>query len=56
MNTSNSVMIRIPSFSDDNKKLLKDIAKVKRMSVGSYVASVLEKEIKKEAKKNADSQ
>lgn len=44
-------MIRIPSFSEDDKNLLKDIAKVKRMSVGSYVASVLEKELKKEGKK-----
>lgn len=54
MNTQKSVMIRIPSFSDDNKKLLRDVAKVKRMSVGAYVASVLEREIKREARKNAD--
>lgn len=45
--------INIPAFKD-NAKIIKSIARGKRMPVGSYVASVLEKEIKKEARKNAD--
>ena len=45
--------IILPAFKD-NAKIIKSIARGKRMTAGSYVASVLEKEIKKEAKKNAD--
>ena len=45
--------INLPAFKD-NAKIIKSIARGKRMPVGSYVASVLEKEIRKEARKNAD--
>ena len=44
--------VSIPYFKD-NAKVIKSIARSKRMPVGAYVASVLEREIKKEAKKNA---
>jgi hypothetical protein len=49
-------MIRLPNFSADNANVIKSIARSKRMPVGAYVASVLEREIKKEGKKNAHSE
>lgn len=51
---TNYLMIRLPNFSQDNAKIIKSIARGKRMPVGSYVASILEREIQKEKKKNAD--
>lgn len=50
---TNYLMIRLPNFSQDNAKIIKSIARGKRMPVGAYVASVLEREIKKEIKKEA---
>lgn len=50
---NNHWAVNIPAFKD-NAKIIKSIARGKRMPVGSYVASILEREIQKEKKKNAD--
>ena len=48
------LMIRLPNFSKDDKKSLKELAKKNRMCAGAYVASLIEREMIREARKNAD--